>query len=424
MIEAERKDRRLNRGDQVACLRRLPAPTGNARWIPSCARFSRLAAVAFISATLLGGARAAAEEPEPRHWDSQSAGQLLSYVDKLTTHGLDPSDYASADLRLAIEAGDEAKLEQRATYSFARIAADLAIGHIRPGGRGRYYIAPNRVDPAEIAKLIDVAIGTRDVSGVLDRLAPQNPQYAALRSALARLPDTEAQKRKSIEVNLERWRWLPRERGKRHLMVNIPEYTLRLFDNGRQTALHRVIVGKPQTPTPQFAAEVQAVIFNPTWTVPQSIIAESVGRLVRTSPAAARARGYTWSGSAGRLRVVQGPGPGNALGQMKLDMPNPLTVYVHDTPNKELFERIDRSFSHGCIRTQNPFDLASVLLGGTGWDRAEIDATVAGRRTTRVPLGSTVPIYVTYITAVANPDGTVHFLKDVYGYDSYLAAKL
>ena len=383
-----------------------------------------LLSVVMLWALTLSATVAFAQEPMPRRWDQQAAGSLLAYIERIDRHGLDPEDYAPAALEQALASGDAASLERRATDSFAQVAADLATGRVKPGRRGRYYIASDPIEPMRMARLIDTAIAFGSVAPLLEALAPQNREYAALRAALAGLEAGQDAQRRKIEVSLERWRWLPRDLGDRHLLVNIPEYRLRLIDKDRETASHRVVVGKLQTPTPQFSAQVTAVILNPSWHVPQTIVAESVGRLVRNRPQVARARGYTWSYSGGGLQVTQQPGPQNALGQMKLEMANPLTVYIHDTPSKDLFERDVRAFSHGCIRTHLPFDLAEELLQGTEWGRARIDGGVAARLTKRVPLSSGVPVYVVYMTAVAGPDGTVRFLDDPYRLDAAIAAQL
>ena len=382
-----------------------------------------LAAILLWMATAYGTA-ALAQQTRPERWDRATASTLVAYIERIGNHGLDPSDYQAAALKEAIQAGDPAALERQATASFGLVAEDLAIGHVRPGQRSRYYIAPNSLDPVLVARMIDVAITAQQVSWVLDSFAPHNPEYDSLRAALAGPDGADPAKRVALMASLERWRWFPHNAGSRYLLVNIPEYRLRLIENGKPVASHKVIVGQIGKQTPQFQALVTGVILNPSWNVPPSIIAESVGRLVRSQPATARSRGYTWSYRAGHLEVVQRPGPGNSLGQMKLDMPNPLTVVIHDTPSKELFDRPERTFSHGCIRTQDPLDLAQKLLADVGWDRARIDAVVAKRITTRVALGSPVPAYVVYMTAVPQPDGSIAYLKDPYKLDAALAAKL
>lgn len=383
-----------------------------------------LAAVWLVWMALFAAAFAAAQTPTAARWDGPSAQALLAYIGTLDTHGLDPADYAPAELSAALRSGDPAAIERHASNSFALAARDLATGHLHGAARGRYFIASDPLDTARVADLIDRALARRDVPETLEGLAPQVRQYAALRAALANLDPGEDRERRRLEINLERWRWLPRALGDRYLMVNIAEYQARLVQAGQIVATHRVIVGKTSTPTPRFRAEVTGVIFNPTWTVPQSIIRESVGSLVRRSPSVARARGYTWSFAGGGLRVVQQPGPQNALGQMKLDMPNPFTVYLHDTPTKQLFDREVRTLSHGCIRTQNPFDLAALLLAGTEWTPARIAETVAGLRTTRAALPRPVPVYVVYFTAVAGDDGAVRYLDDPYKLDKAIETQL
>lgn len=405
----------------------IPTVEGNilerrANWASAC--LHGIAAVVMACALMLAASVAVAQGPAPRAWDQEVAGTLLAYIEQIDRHGLDPADYAPVELEQAIASGDPQALERQATDSFSRVAADLALGHVRPGRRGRSFIATDPLDPMRVARSIDTAMEARSVAHVLEGLAPQNRQYAALRSALARLEPRQAEERRKIEASLERWRWMPRQLGDRHLLVNIPEYRLHVMADGAEIASHRVIVGKPSTPTPQFSAEVKAVIFNPPWNVPQSIIRESVGRLVRTNPTAARARGYTWSYAGGGLRVTQQPGPGNALGQMKLDMPNPFTVYLHDTSNRELFDIERRTLSHGCVRTDKPFDLAQLLLGGTEWTQARIDQVLETKRTTRVPLEQAVPVHIVYMTAFAGDDGTIRYSDDPYSLDGAIVRQL
>lgn len=253
--------------------------------------------------------------------------------------------------------------------------------------------------------------------------APSHFQYRALRAALDQ--ESDPVRRRALLVNLERWRQMPTDLGPRYLLVNIPEAVVRLMVDDRVEHVHKVMVGRPATPTPRFSAIVTGVILNPSWTVPDSIIAESAGTLVRYSPAAARAKGYTWSRTAsGRLRVVQRPGPGNALGEVKFDMPNAYRVYLHDTPSKDLFAADQRTFSHGCIRVDDALGLAERLLDGSGWDRARIDATIQTRRTERIALAAPLPVHVIYLTAFADPDGTVRLIDDPYNLDAGVSAQI
>lgn len=372
-----------------------------------------IALIVVLAATTL----VAAEPPAARHWDRQSALSLLAYIDAIETHGLDPADYGPVELHAALNAGDPVEIERRATQSFALLARDLATGHVRPPQRGSYFIPSDAVEPVRAAELIDRALANGDVAGTLEGLAPHDKQYGALRLALAKLHPDDSRERRLLEINLERLRWLPRDPGSRYLIVNIPEYQVRLFEGGKAIASHKVIVGKTRTPTPRFRAEVTGVILNPSWSVPQSIIAESVGKLIRSQPDVARARGYTWSYANGGLRVTQQPGPGNALGQLKLDMPNPFTVYLHDTPSRELFDRDVRALSHGCIRTQRPLELAAALLSGSEWTAERIAKAVETPVTVRAALPRPVPVYVVYMTAITDDDGAVRYLDDPYDID-------
>jgi len=214
---------------------------------------------------------------------------------------------------------------------------------------------------------------------------------------------------------------MPRALGDRYLLVNVPAYTVTLFENGVPVASRPVIVGKPNTPTPQFSATVTGVIFNPWWDVPDSIVRESIGRLVRTQPGIARERGYVVQGR----RIRQRPGPGNALGQAKLVMANPFRVYLHDTPSRGLFEEGVRALSHGCVRTQDMLGLAQDLLEGTaGWTRADINRTVTVGTTVQADLARPLPVYVAYFTATAEADGSVRAYPDMYKRDEPIVTQL
>ncbi|MCW2392463.1 murein L,D-transpeptidase YcbB/YkuD [Sphingobium sp. B1D7B] len=357
-------------------------------------------------------------------WSRPAATTLLDYGRKIDSHGLDPRDYELDRLRGALEGGDQRGLDIAATRSFALMARDLANGRVPVDQRRLSYFRTPNLSPDAVLALIDRALSNGDVAAELDRLAPAHPDYRRLRAALLSLPADAAADRARLRANLERWRWLPRNMGSRYLIVNVPEYVAQLVDRGAVLATHRVIVGKLGTPTPQFTTTATGVILNPTWTVPQSIVRESVGALIRTRPATARARGYSWTQQGSGLQVVQQPGPSNALGQMKIDMPNPLAIFLHDTPSKSLFEKEERTFSHGCVRTEQPFDLAVAMLAGTEWTRAQINAAVAAGTTVTAKLSAPIPVYIVYMTARADAKGRLNRFDDVYGLDGDIAAAL
>lgn len=378
----------------------------------------RALVLALLVAFAILPARAAAP------WTPAAAAALLDYGQRIDSHGLDPADYQLDRLRLALTLSDQAGLDTAATRSFALLARDLANGRVPLAQRRLSFFRGMGLTPEGTLDLVDRALGTNDVAGTLDRLAPWHPDYRMLRAALVGLPAGAGAERATVRANLERWRWLPRSLGERYLIVNIPEYSVRLIEGGQVAATHRVIVGKAATPTPQFSTSVTGVILNPVWRVPQSIIAESVGALVRTRPAEAARRGYSWTGSGASLQVTQKAGPTNALGQVKLEMLNPLSIYLHDTPSKALFDQQTRTYSHGCIRTEKPEELAARLLAGTQWTPARIAQTIAGGKTVTARLPQALPVYVVYFTARADAGGRLALFDDPYKLDAALGPGL
>lgn len=178
-----------------------------------------------------------------------------------------------------------------------------------------------------------------------------------------------------------------------------------------EEASFNVVVGAPKTPTPQLALQAQSVVANPSWTLPPSVLKE--GRW--------QGKGYSVTRrSDGSLNVRQAPGPSNALGRIKIDMPNAHAIYLHDTPQKAAFSRTNRALSHGCVRVQNIQELAAMLQDGIELDDALADPT----RTKVLQLEKSVPVYIVYFTAEAQPDGTIRYLGDPYRRDQALLAQI
>ena len=315
-------------------------------------------------------------------------------------------------LRAAIAGGNEAQLNSVASPIFMQLAADLSR---RRGARpcpGRLAHDLCRARQAGQQRLMEQVLrGGGGVGAALDSLLPTHAQYGFLKRALANTPAEDEARRDLIRTNMERWRWLPRNLGARHVLVNVPAFTAALVDNGNVTARHRTVVGARRTPTPQLNATITAVTINPWWNVPQSIIRENGGSF---------GAGYQVTrGAGGGISVRQPPGPRNALGRVKIEMPNEHAIYLHDTPSQSLFGRPVRAFSHGCIRTQNVRDFAARLLAPTGeWNRAAIDQGVAAGRTRTVSLAQPIPVYIAYFTAAATGDGNIVTYGDIYGRDA------
>lgn len=248
---------------------------------------------------------------------------------------------------------------------------------------------------------------------------------------------------RQIELNLERWRWIPANLGGRYLYVNIPAFELHAFSGGNEQLSMPVVVGKEydDSATPVFSDTMEYVVFNPYWNIPQSIATEEIlpkadgsyladnnyeivtgwGEGAEVVPATAQNMSLVESG---RYRLRQQPGPQNALGQIKFMFPNEFDIYLHDTPAKHLFERAERAFSHGCIRVERPVELAEFVFTSGGWSAEQIRSRIESRERSVEYLESPVPVYILYWTAFVDAQGRVNFREDLYGNDQELGAAL
>ena len=367
-----------------------------------------------------------AATPVTPRWSPTDLRELVEAIEEAPDDGLDPADYDLPALNAAIASGDPLRIDTSASAHFRHLAGDRWEGHVRGKRRINWHIQGPRADVAALSELEGAALRDHKVGITLDALLPTSPEYHQLKLALAKTPASDRATRIALRANIERWRWVPRNPGARYLLVNVAGYTAELVDNGQIVSMHRIVIGKPAKSTPQFSTAVEGVIINPWWELPKSIVAEGVGSLLIKNPAKAKAQGYVRVKTpGGGTRVRQAPGPRNALGQMKLVMPNPYTVYLHDTPSKALFDETARAFSHGCMRVDRPFDLATALLAKTpGWDRARIDAALATGKTIKAGFATPVPIYVVYFTVRAGADGSITRYPDVYGRDAVVIAAL
>ncbi len=375
----------------------------------------------------------AAPKPILASWKVPQARELLRFAEAIGTEGLDPKDYLLTELKAAIAAGPGAALDKAASRSFQYLVEDLRDGRTPMEARRQWFVVDPDPDRLPTQGLLDKAVaGTPgSVAAVLTGLSPVNPDYGKLKAELALANDPA--RRKLIIANMDRWRWLPQALGKFYLLTNIPEQKLRLTVNNRIIKSYRTIVGKPgRTATPQLAEVVEAVIYNPTWTVPQSIVkGEGLGAKVLGNPAWAKAAGYKGTkGADGVVYVVQQPGPNNSLGLMKLDMPNEHAIFLHDTPARELFAHENRALSHGCVRVENAREVAMTMsmLGNmkTKDDipaiQQEVSAITAGGKYTRYPLANQWPVYLTYFTMASDVDGKMTSFADIYGRDAPVLA--
>ena len=361
-------------------------------------------------------------------WPVAEAEGLLAAIEGIGAEGLDPKDYRPEVLRQAIALGPSAELDQLASELFRWLVEDLRDGRTPMEARRQWFVVDPDPDLIPTGKVMAQALASGDVAGALSGLNPTHPDYAALKAELARTPETDAAKRKMIRANMDRWRWLARDLGGQYLITNVPEFQLRLTVNDQIIRSYRTVVGKPgRTATPQLAETVSGVIFNPTWTVPQSIVkGEGLGARVLGNPAWAKSQGYTATKAAdGNVYVVQQPGPTNSLGMMKLDMPNPHAIFLHDTPSRHLFGNANRALSHGCIRVERALELAmTIAILGQGANRDEAVAIASSGKYTRVPVQKTMPVYITYFTMGRDLEGNLRTFDDLYGRDAPVLASL
>lgn len=244
-----------------------------------------------------------------------------------------------------------------------------------------------------------------------------------------------------IRVNMERARWMGRMPKERSVIVNIAGYYAAVIEGKNVLWSTRVIVGREYTSTPVFVDEMETIEFNPTWTVPRSITRKSLAPKIIANPGYLAQQDYYLAKANGSeidpatvdfaslsptnfpYWIVQRPGQKNALGQVKFLFPNAYSVYMHDTPNRTLFDRTGRTFSHGCVRTENPLDLAAVLLKAQGWDAARIADVVASGKRTRVALETKIPVAILYWT-VDLAGNQIQFFEDIYDRDDALLKAL
>lgn len=261
------------------------------------------------------------------------------------------------------------------------------------------------------------------------------------KATLAALNVPAEDRLKQIQANMERWRWMPRALDSTHIAVNLPAAHLELVRNGEIQMAMRVVVGDVTHQTPTMQTTMTSVVLNPTWTVPPSIATKEILPKLRKDPrylasnnmqildafpddaGQSQGLGIDWHKySKFPWRIRQAPGPDNALGQVKFNLSNQDDIYLHDTPKRQYFGRIFRALSHGCVRLERPVALAQALVPTDV--AAKVDELIAETNTKTLKLEKPLTVYLMYMTAWADEDGTVHFRDDLYGHDGRLKAAL
>jgi len=293
--------------------------------------------------------------------------------------------------------------------------------------------------PAKNRDLYDASL--EKAVRLFQRAHNQKEDGVAGPATLRLLNMTVGERMDQIRLNMERWRWMPRNMD-RYIFVNIPSFEMKVAEKGFVVLKMRTIVGMEDNPTPSFADRLNQIEINPFWNIPQSIVEKEIVPKVKRDPSYLTRQGIRiyrdWRPNAPEIspaainwkevapkkfpyRLVQDPGPMNPLGRIKFLFPNNFNVYMHDTPKRHLFDRQGRTFSHGCIRLEKPIDLAEYLLKNEpGWSKKQILKKIGTGERHVITLRNPIPVHIVYLTVWTGPDGLTYFRDDLYEYDHLL----
>jgi len=400
------------------------------------------------------------ERAEPPLWITgmgftAKAQSLIAEIQKAGEWGLPQeafelppaSDLPGTDQAQAV---DEIKLSL-ALLKYARFARG---GRVSPSRISKLFDQPsNLLDPKQVLR---EAAASATPDAYLVSLHPKHEQFERLREAFVkavagakakgRNPMTDGNVQR-IVVNMERWRWMPRELGSYYVWNNIPAFTTRVMKNGKSIYVEKAIVGQVKYATPIFSAPMRSIVFNPVWVVPDTIKIEDLqprlrqtgrGGLPDVSVLHENKLSVSFKGKPvdaetvdwGKANIhaytfTQPAGPGNVLGVLKFNFPNRHAIYMHDTIQRDLFKETVRTLSHGCIRVNQPDKLAALLLAeDKGWSADKIKALLAKGSNSPVALSKPVPVHLTYFTMAVNSIGKMETYADVYGIDAKMAQAL
>jgi murein L,D-transpeptidase YcbB/YkuD len=362
---------------------------------------------------------------------------VVAEIGAAGAYGLDPRAFrlpaaASGGGYDTARAGQAEVLISLAVLAYAR--------HAR-GGRAE----PNSLSPdldrtlplLDPLSVIGAIAEAPDAARYLRELNPQHPQFEALRQKYNAARDSDVARAAKLLVNMEEWRWMPERLGDLYVIVNVPEFMLRVVRAGEVIHTERVVVGKADKQTPIFSADLDEVIFHPSWGVPDSIktndilpsllrgstrLLERYNLRVQRGGRDVDPASIDWAATDMRtVRVYQPPGASNVLGFVKFRFPNKHDVYMHDTPDKRLFTVAVRAFSHGCMRLSEPQRLAELVLGEQAWSAERVDAAIRAANSSQVALQRPIPVHITYFTAVVDPQGNLSTFPDIYGHELRIA---
>jgi murein L,D-transpeptidase YcbB/YkuD len=397
---------------------------------------------------------------------------LRGHVNPETVHSEWVIKSRDADLKRILEAGLEKNQIDRALADLkpphpAYAALREALSHYEAiAGAGGWPVVPSgpKMEMGDSGPRVS-ALGSRlVVSGNLDPAENRDPSFfdenldravrrfqmrhglevdgIVGRATLKALNVPVDDRVNQIKTNLERWRWLPHDLGRRYILVNIANFELDVVENGHVVMTMRVIVGRRYRKTPVFSGTIRYMEMNPYWHIPTKIAVRDIIPHIREDTDYLKRKKIkvfdSWDDNAReidpesidwsqftltslRFKLRQDPGPVNALGRVKFMFPNKFSVYLHDTPSRSLFQKVKRAFSSGCIRIERPVDLAEYLLeSDPEWTRERILATFDSGETRVVRISEPIQVHLLYVTAWVESGGTVHFRDDIYERDERL----
>jgi murein L,D-transpeptidase YcbB/YkuD len=333
--------------------------------------------------------------------------------------GLGSDALAEADLKLTQTVLTYARHVQAGRFPYTRVSRNIELPQAAP-------------EPADV---LNAMAATQDADKALDAFSPQHEEYKKLKAMLAELRGASGAKKgdasrqiETIIANMERWRWYARDLGTAHVVVNQPDFTLRVMHEGRQVWTTRIVIGKPSMATPLLSETMKHITVNPTWNVPPSIVHNEYLPALAQDPTVLSRMGLRVSYSGGGVHISQPPGPGNALGRIRFNFPNRFLVYQHDTPDKYYFAHEVRAYSHGCMRVQDPAKYAEVLLKiarpQEHWT-AERITRMFGSSEQNLQLQPTpIWVHLTYQTAFVDSADKLQMRRDIYNLDSRTLAAI
>ncbi len=383
---------------------------------------------------------------------TESGWIVLGKLKLVYEHGLDPADFP-----LPKHTGTKpTHLDDiRISFSLIRYAEQVQAGRLSPN----MIVAEVDLKPVhpDLLALLNSVVKSKDPSELMEKLPPKHKQYKLLKKKLAAVRENQhllvrtsasmgghlllAAKNKldalqsRLIANMERWRWLPRELGNRHIWINLPTYKVEIINNGKPEFVTRGIIGRKDAPTPLITSKIKNIIVNPFWHLPASVVARDILPKLGSDPVAyLKSRSIKVLRRGGRIvdpagidwakitnprtyRFRQSPGPKNALGRMKILFPNSHAIYLHDTNEPELFSSKQRALSHGCVRLSDPVEFADAIAGYDNHLESQMPGTLIGKRERWLKYKAHMPVHLVYFTAQIDRTGKLVTYPDIYHYD-------